>query len=241
MKVRLWTRDEVIGAMGLYFTMPFGKMHKGNPRIIEVAGLLGRTPSSLAMKLTNFASLDPAHQKRGVKGMDRRSGLDEQVWEEFQGRWEELAEVSGVRLEQLEGPGVETERSATRAERTIQWYFRKVVLAAYQERCCVTGNPVTALLSASHILPWAEYPAERLNPRNGLCLAAHFDKAFDRGLIGFDADLRLIVGKELRGHRRNDAIEGEFLRRAGQPMLVAERYGPEGEFLAIHRRRFELD
>ena len=47
MKVRLWTRDEVIVAMGLYFTMPFGKMHKGYPRSIVVAGSLGRTPSSL--------------------------------------------------------------------------------------------------------------------------------------------------------------------------------------------------
>lgn len=64
-----WSHDELVIACGLYFTLPFGQMHSRNPNIIEVAGLLGRTPSSLAMKLVNLASLDPAHQARGVRGL----------------------------------------------------------------------------------------------------------------------------------------------------------------------------
>src|ERR1039457_290173 len=86
-----WSRDETIVACGLYFTLPFGRMHARNPRIIEVAGLLGRTSSSLAMKLTNLASLDPAHRARGVKGLMGRSRLDEEIWREFQSNWEEMA------------------------------------------------------------------------------------------------------------------------------------------------------
>ena len=61
-----WTHDELVIACGLYFTLPFGQMHYRNPKIIEVARLLKRTPSSLAMKLVNLASLDPAHSARGV-------------------------------------------------------------------------------------------------------------------------------------------------------------------------------
>src|ERR1035438_9168839 len=48
--------DQLVIACGLYFPLPFGQMHHRNPKIIEVARLLKRTPSSLAMKLVNFAS-----------------------------------------------------------------------------------------------------------------------------------------------------------------------------------------
>ena len=45
--------------------MPFGKMHSRNPEIIRYAKLIGRTPSALAMKLTNLASLDPEIRSTG--------------------------------------------------------------------------------------------------------------------------------------------------------------------------------
>ena len=205
-----WSRDDVIVACGLYFTLPFGQMHARNPRIVEVAALLGRTASSLAMKLTNLASLDPAHRARGVKGLVGCSRLDEQVWREFQDNWEEMALLSEEKLRGLEAPSIAvpepkypsddiaTEAEGTRKIRIMQGFFRKVVFAAYDSRCCITGNPIGDLLVASHILPWSEFPKERLNPRNGLCLAAHFDRAFDRGLISFDGNLRLILSHRLR-------------------------------------------
>jgi len=54
-----WTREHFLVALNLYCKLPFGKLYKGNPLIIEVAEKMGRTASSLAMKLSNFASLDP--------------------------------------------------------------------------------------------------------------------------------------------------------------------------------------
>ena len=54
-----WTREHRLIALNLYCKLPFGKLHKDNPIIKEVAAKMGRTPSSLAMKLCNFASLDP--------------------------------------------------------------------------------------------------------------------------------------------------------------------------------------
>ena len=44
-------------------------MHSNTPEIIELAGIIGRTLGSVAMRLSNFASLDPYHQDRGVKGL----------------------------------------------------------------------------------------------------------------------------------------------------------------------------
>lgn len=54
------------------------------------------------MKLVNFASLDPAHRLRGVKGLTGHSRNDEQVWNEFRDDWNKMAVLSETRLESLE-------------------------------------------------------------------------------------------------------------------------------------------
>lgn len=53
-----WTKDELRLAFNLYCQLPFGRLHSKNPEIIELAKLIRRTPSSVAMKLVNFASLE---------------------------------------------------------------------------------------------------------------------------------------------------------------------------------------
>jgi hypothetical protein len=65
----LWTRDQLLLALRLYLRLPFGKLHALNPEIIDLAKHLGRTPGALAMKACNFATLDPAIQARGVRGL----------------------------------------------------------------------------------------------------------------------------------------------------------------------------
>ena len=72
----LWTKEQLILAFNLYLKLPFGKMHKHTPEIIELANLLGRTPSSIGMRLGNFASIDPFHQQRGVGGLIYRCHFD---------------------------------------------------------------------------------------------------------------------------------------------------------------------
>ena len=66
-----------------------------------------------------------------------------------------------------------------RKERVDQRYFRRMILRTYKSTCCLTGIAVPDLLIASHIVPWADDPKNRLNPCNGLCLNALHDKAFD--------------------------------------------------------------
>lgn len=61
-----WTHVELLIAMNLYCKLPFGQLDHRNSLIIEVAQKLGRTPSSLSMKLCNLASLDPRLQARGI-------------------------------------------------------------------------------------------------------------------------------------------------------------------------------
>lgn len=247
-----WSRDEQIVVCGLYFTLPFGQMHARNPRIIEMAQRLGRTPSSIAMKLVNFASLDPAHRTRGVKGLGGCSRADEQMWNEFRERWDQMMILSETKLREFPVPvhdsstardpeyvsdPCSTEAEATVMVRTVQGVFRKVVLAAYNSICCVSEIPIPELLVASHILPWSAFPEQRLNPRNGLCLAAHFDKAFDRGLIAFDRCKRLVLSAELKRYLPNDAIRLESAAREGQPLRCPDRFPPDADYLKYHRER----
>jgi predicted restriction endonuclease len=252
---KIWTRDELLATCNLYFTLPFGQMHSRNPLIIQMAGALGRTPSSVAMKLVNFASLDPAHQARGVSGLKGTSRADRETWEEFRSRWDSAVAESEMVLERLipaeeaptkgrktqyelprkphSGP---TEREATVRVRAGQTFFRKAVLAAYGACCCITGNPVPELLTASHILPWADFPEHRTNPQNGLCLAAHFDRAFDKGLVTFDEKLRLKLSPRIQSWLPDAALEREFLSMESAPLRMPERFSPDESFLEIHRK-----
>jgi hypothetical protein len=81
----------------------------------------------------------------------------------------------------------------TEAERLVvqrigQDIFRAGLIDYWQARCPLTGITDTALLRASHILPWKNCTsdAERLDIYNGLLLSALWDAAFDQGLVTFD-------------------------------------------------------
>ena len=85
-----WTREELILAFNLYWQLDFGKMHSRTPEIIQLANIIGRTADAVAIRLTNFAHIDPYHQERGVKGMSGGRKQVEPIWNEFISNKEEL-------------------------------------------------------------------------------------------------------------------------------------------------------
>ena len=87
---RLWTRDELILALNLYLKLPYGKMHARTPEIIYLANLINRTPDSIAMRLVNFAAVDPYHQQRGIVGLKGGLKQVEPIWNEFINNKDEL-------------------------------------------------------------------------------------------------------------------------------------------------------
>lgn len=249
---RDWTRDELLLAMNLYCQLPFGRLHKSNPDVIALAKAIGRTPSSAAMKLGNLASLDPAHRERGVKGLSGASAADRAIWQEFHEDWDRLSveseslrerfeltlprESSGAADEEAE----QTFRGSTEGTRNVkvrlaQRFFRQSVLASYESRCCVTEIALPQLLIASHILPWSDFPQHRADPRNGLCLSRLHDAAFDRGLITFDAEFRLVLSPELREATTNAVLNSSFLAFAGAALRLPEKFRPDPAFLERHR------
>lgn len=87
-----WTRQQLLIAFRFYCETPIGQFHSKNKRIIELANLIGRTPSALAMKCVNFASLDPAIRESGRSGLSNASARDRDIWNEFHADWEGLIE-----------------------------------------------------------------------------------------------------------------------------------------------------
>ena len=83
-----WIRDELIVAFNLYCKTPFSKINANNKDIIELAAEIGRSPSVVALKLANFARLDPALQKRNISGMSHGSKYETEIWNEFNNNWE---------------------------------------------------------------------------------------------------------------------------------------------------------
>ncbi len=119
--------------------------------------------------------------------------------------------------------------------RVNQDIFRKMVLANYGGKCCVTGLSVPDVLRASHISPWAEDEKNRLNPENGLCLSATYDAAFDRHLISFDEHYRLIVSKAIKDHYTDAAAKSYFINLEGQKMSLPAKFLPSQALLEKHR------
>ncbi len=253
-----WTRDQLLIVLNLYHKIPFGKISSRQPVIIELANRMGRTPSSVSMKLGNLASFDPVLQFRGIVGLPGASNLDREVWDEFHQNPVELVPLSQERFDALfveadsetteviPGTGIrkiarpptgETETIRLTKQRRGQDYFRNIVLNNYDNRCAITGLPIRELLIASHILPWRDHETERLNVSNGICLNRLHDAAFDQHLIGFDDDLCLVLSKKLKTTLPREAVVHHFERYEGQSLILPEDgTHPEMSFLSAHRK-----
>ena len=131
----------------------------------------------------------------------------------------------------------DTESNAEVHQRIGQNVFRSVLLEIYGGQCCVCGLNISELLRASHILPWAESKPNRLNPENGLCLSATYDAAFDKYLISFDDDYRMIVSPYIREFYTNDAANEYFKRFEGKQLTLPYKFSPNKEYLIKHREK----
>lgn len=251
MAVNKWTREELILAFNLYFKIPFGKYDQKTPEVIYLSKILRRTPSAVAMKLGNFARLDPVLQKRGIVGVSHGSKLDVVIWDEFIDDLERLSFEGEVLLSERIGRKVEEvseiytldlpregkEREALVKVRINQSFFRKAILAVYGRKCCITGLRIPALLTASHIVPWSEDETNRMNLRNGLCLNALHDRAFDKGLITITTDFLVKVSPQVKKMSKEQAISDLLMKYDGIQIQRPKRYSPELEFLEYHNDR----
>jgi len=246
-----WTREELLIAFNLYCKIPFGRIYQSNPVIIELANNIGRTPGAVAMKMVNFASLDPTHRQRNVKGLQHASKEDKRIWEEFHEDWENLASQSQRAIQQLSKTTEQeevfelSEPSVTEIERSVkvrivQRFFRDTVLASYNFNCAVCRISLPAMLNASHIIPWALDKQRRADPRNGMCLCALHDRAFDRGLIAVREDFKIAVSREIKTPNASKLHRIGLIEIEGEKINLPDRFGPDPIALAYHREKIFL-
>ena len=254
-----WGREETLAALALYRSIrstPGEKIEGRNPEIRRVARLLGRSSGALARKLLNLGDCDG---ESTAPGFEHSSELDRQIWSEYEadpsgvlgeGQWllaqlegEEIDPSSVAREPALLLPegvaedfpeGREVERlTRVRGNHRV---FHDWVLGAHRSTCCMTGIDEPQLLTASHIMSWAAHPGHRVGPRNGLCLNALHDRAFDRGLITVDADYTIRVSGRIHRAARRSRGAGFIAEYDGRRIQLPERYPPNPEFLDHHSR-----
>jgi putative restriction endonuclease len=246
---KLWSREELILAFNLYLKTPFGKMHSTNKEVIHLAHLIGRTPNSVALRLVNFASVDPVLKARGIKGMDGGKKVVKPIWDEFFNNQEELIFLSERILAEKENQTIETKfddllfdikdlKGDTKIRevktRINQNVFRHIVMANYSGKCAISGIDLPELLFASHIVPWAKNEQERLNPENGICLSALYDKAFDKGLIGVNEQYQILLSEKIKKRKNKDFYGQYFASLENKSLILPQKYLPRKEFIQYH-------
>jgi len=254
MSRRLWTREELILAFNLYLKLPFGKFNSSNPEVIKLANLTGRSNNSIAIRLSNFASCDPYHINRGVKGLVGGIKQCQPIWDEFFHDQEKLIFLSEQILASKEKISIEEKYNPEIGDinhlygedkireistRVNQSVFRKIVLMNYDNKCAISGIDFPELLVASHIIPWSQNKNERLNPQNGLCLNRLHDTAFDKGLITFDTNFKMVLSNKLKSNK-SENIKLYFHKLEGKSLILPKRFVPSKEFLEFHNQNIFL-
>ena len=247
----LWTHDEMILVLNLYLKLPFSKMDRRNRDVIHLANIIGRTPNAVALRLVNYASYDPQLKQRGISGMTHGGKKCGEYWNEYTSDRERLLFESENILAQREGTTIEkkyeqeirdipqgiTGETKIREVKTRvnQNVFRQIVLSNYDSRCALTGIDLSELLVASHIIPWSRNEQERLNPENGICLSSLYDKAFDKGLISFADDKRVIFSFRLKENVGKEYYAKYFAPIENVTLVKPRKYHINPAFLEWHR------
>ncbi len=242
---RKWTKDECVLALALYCKIPFGKINKSHPQVIELAKLLGRTPAAVSMKMGNFGRFDEELAQKGITGLSHGSAMDKTVWDEYHLDMKSLSDAVDQipymqELMDEDDPLPEGTTRETKVQaRVKQGFFRSAVLSAYNKTCCITGLNVPSLLRASHIKPWnvSDPKTERTNPRNGLCLNALHHEAFDDGIFTIDTDYRIVLSSVAKERYTSEVFNDFFVKYEGQFITLPERFLPSKEMIIYHNSK----
>lgn len=202
------------------------------------------------MKLNNLLSCDKQITKKGRKGLNHGGKYANEVYEEYNENLENLedeyrrimlrygllAQEANDDYEMAALPFGKDIVTSTKIRRG-QSFYRQTILTAYDHQCCITGIAIEPLLIASHIKPWKDSdPAtERTNPRNGLCLNAFHDRAFDKGLLTLDNNYKIMISSQLKYEKLDETAYDWLFGFEGKVIRIPESFLPDKRFLEWHR------
>jgi hypothetical protein len=192
----------------------------GKARLLNMFGSYTEIDSGAAVRLMSSVPLSI------------RTGAWSRILQEIEGAFDNAdADIADIKAEKNVA---ETTKQALIDARRGQGKFREALISQWGGICAVTGCDQIQVLRASHIKPWKKSSnAERLNARNGLLLVANLDALFDRGLVSFSSDGKMLVSKDISRSSRKLLGLPANLRRAPTP--------EEDVFLDYHRNRLFVE
>lgn len=234
-----WSREDIIIAYALYCITPLGKINPSNKVIQQVAETIPHSVASIVMRMRNFQYIDP----KVSSGLKNVAKADRMIYEEFKHDWGSLS----LEAETLTGlaifdssplQGAKPLSSLTNHGRVSRerHFFKQAVLAAYDDRCFISGCALPQMLVASHIKPYSQCrsEADRVSPDNGICLNTFYDKAFDRGLITITPSMKIYVSPIILDSPQ-DAFTARWLASLdGMVLPPPPRFPPRRELLEYH-------
>jgi hypothetical protein len=91
-----------------------------------------------------------------------------------------------------------TERRGLVTSRVGQGAYRKSVMHRWEYQCAVTDFNDPRILIASHIVPWRDATDDqRLDVDNGILLSPTYDALFDKHLISFEDNGKIILSDQI--------------------------------------------
>lgn len=212
--------------------MPFWRL-KGdgfwelqNDEFCSTADSSRQPPAGELVKHSVAGGFDEKHYALLSKNKNLIGSLAQQILEAHfpESIQEEIADEMGFDIRQI------------RKVRDPQ--FRQQVLRAYNYRCAICGfnmrhdhSPVA--LEAAHI-KWKQHGGPCEIP-NGLALCAIHHKAFDKGSIGLDEDMRVLVSPAVNGTGIVRSLFWDFKGKQITLPMGRRDYPKEG-FVEWHRR-----
>ena len=113
-----------------------------------------------------------------------------------------------------------------------QGYFRQQIIEKWGGQCPISGIDILPILISSHIIPWSESDdQERLDVENGILLSPLYDALFDKHLISFEDDGKIVISERLKGKNiHRFSINEETRINVSKGMI---------KYLRRHRRTLE--
>lgn len=106
----------------------------------------------------------------------------------------------------------------------------------------ILPTKLSMTMGTLYIKPWkdSDEHTERTNPCNGLCLNAFHDKAFDKGLITFDSNFKMLISSKLENCCMDDDTKRWLKSYKGVALHFPESFAPAREFMQYHNDKIFL-
>jgi len=224
-----WSPEECLAGLWAFAQTENGKISKlPHEPVALVALTIGRLVNSVYNKVLNFRSIDPRDARKGLSSTnindhslwksyfdpDTESLDKRRLAKDYHRSWTVFKPVDASHSFRDFGPPPADDPAElamfARRVRNGQAQFRRRLLAAYDERCAITGWGPPEVLQAAHIWPHAQSGVNQ--PDNGILLRSDIHDLFDANLIMIIPETVIVrIAPELHG-TPYEYLEGRRLR-----------------------------